>query len=99
MPDPGKSVLPKFRSATFVQADPFQVLHLAGLGELALAPPIDNAAVLLAPAAPGLNIATGKSATSVQLVPFHDSVSSLTAAPGFSPENARADVPLPVPDN
>ena len=40
-----------------------------------------------------------KSLTSVQLVPFHNSVTALFAPPGFSPPKANAAVFVPAPTN
>ena len=85
-----------FRSATSVQAVPFQDSLLAFAGS---PPPKAKADVLLDPTPPNSLLAVFMSATSAHEVPFQDSlvffVSGVSA--GLSPAKAKADVTVPDP--
>ena len=60
-------------------------------------PPIFIASVLLVPAHPLLYLAVFKLLTSVQLVPFHDSVIASTGGSCLPPK-ANAEVAIPAPE-
>ena len=69
VPKPAPFALPVFKSATSVQAEPFQV-SVSPSGPL---PPKANAAVEAAPAPLRLSLAVFKSPVSVQALPFQSS--------------------------
>ena len=83
-----------FKSATSVQAEPFQLSVTASC--VVVCPPKANADVLV-PAPLKTFLAVFKSPTSVQLVPFHDSFNAETG--GVLPPTAIAAVELPAPAN
>ena len=75
VPDDAKLFLAWFKSATSVQAVPFQDSVIAVTGGV---PPKANAEVLLAPEPANVYLAVFKSATSVQDVPLYASFESTT---------------------
>ena len=62
-------------------------------------PLIASPSVLSAPAPAKLNLPAFKSATSVQVTPFHSSVKPTTEPGAGAPPKAKADVAVPFPAN
>ena len=92
-----KRALAVFKSATSVQAEPFQDSVLADTLGFASLPAYAMAAVLDAPDPPKFHLAEFKSAISVHDDPFHDSTSvSLPPVPASAPLIANHEVAIPA---
>ena len=81
------------KSFSSVHADPFQDSVFATLAFPGVSPPKANASVLVVPVPVNCLLGVFKSATSVQALPFHDSVAPVWESP---PKSKAASLSVPA---